>query len=100
MAPLFSKDITTLKILSKKFLQYFIYSPFYVCFFFVNAICNVHDLSWGTRPDNPTENNNSNPKHTTFKIISVLLVFNIIMAIAVQPFSESRIPYIIIFLLL
>eukprot|EP01083_Nonionella_stella_P201895 738125_1 len=93
LAPLFSKDIKTLFILLKTGFHYFIYSPFYVTFFFVNSIANIHDLSWGTRPDKEAKRHRArnyfkdrkNPKHTTFKTLAVLLVCNVIIAVSIQP---------------
>eukprot|EP01083_Nonionella_stella_P201894 738124_1 len=94
LAPLFSRDIETLKILLKTGFHYFMYAPFYVVFFFINACCNVHDLSWGTRPEAVTEKK-SNPKHTTYEILLVLLLSNIIMALIFRPFTEDKITHLI-----
>eukprot|EP00483_Globobulimina_turgida_P005273 UN05283 len=91
-----SKDLKTLSILLKTSMAYFVYSPFYVSFFFINAIANIHDLSWGTRPDNE-EDDGKNPKKTTFLLLFIVVFFGGIIALAVQPFTQYIYAHIIFF---
>ena len=63
------------------------YAPFYVTFFLINAIANIHDLSWGTRPDNDESSNN--PKSTTVKLLISVIIINIIIGIVILPITND-----------
>jgi hypothetical protein len=99
LAPLVSKDIKTLHILVTTWFHYFIYSPFYVSFFFINALANIHDLSWGTRPDKEAENEKgvNNPKGTTIKLLVIVIIMDMMIAVAVQPLTEYVYAQIVFF---
>ena len=90
MAPLFSKDWVTLRNLLTSCIYYYIYAIFYFTFFFINSVCNVHDLSWGTRPDkasNPDEVVTVNPINKTRKLLIFLIALNLIIYFV--PFLEQ-----------
>ena len=89
LAPIFSKDITTLNILLKTFFWYYLYAPFYVTFFFINAISNIHDLSWGTRPDDNNDKSINNPKSTTINLLIIIIIINILIGIIILPITND-----------
>ena len=75
--------------------MYFLYAPFYVTFFFINAIANIHDLSWGTRPDNDESTNN--PKSSTIKVLIIVIIMNIIIGILILPITNDLYAHIAFF---
>ncbi|CAG9335225.1 unnamed protein product [Blepharisma stoltei] len=46
--------------------QYIFLTPTFINVFLIHAMCNLHDCTWGTRPDNPTEKEKENEED--FKI--------------------------------
>ena len=96
---LYTRDWRTEWNLVKTFGSYFIYSIFYFTFFFVYAISNIHDLSWGTRPsgaNDPHAKNTNKLLPNTIKIAIFFLLVNIIIFFI--PFSSSPI-FLLIFII-
>ncbi|CAG9335226.1 unnamed protein product [Blepharisma stoltei] len=54
------------KSILRGIIQYIFLTPTYVNVFLMHAMCNLHDCTWGTRPDNPTEQERENEED--FKI--------------------------------
>ena len=77
------------KKVAKRSIQFLLMIPVYVNVFQIYAICNIHDCSWGNRPDNLTEEEKAKREefeHYRTKWVIIWIVSNLVYVKLFQTF--------------